>query len=79
MAAIIVCVINSNVQQQKMLSEMDKHDALQSQRISQLERKMDQHNQLIERTYELEKRAAVQEKELKALSRRITECGGGLA
>ena len=74
-AAIIVCVINSNVQQQRMLSEMDKHDALQTQRIEQLEKKMDQHNRLIERTYDLEKRMAVQEKELGTVCRRLSDLG----
>lgn len=72
-AAIVVCVINSNVQHQRMMAEMDKHDALQTQRIEQLERKMDKHNNLIERTYELEKRTAVQDKELKVAGHRISD------
>ena len=38
---------------------MDKRDALQAQRIEQLEKKMDKHNNLIERTYKLEQDIAI--------------------
>ena len=55
-AAITVAVIQSKAQHSKTLAEFEKRDALQAQRIEQLEKKMDKHNQLIERTYELEKR-----------------------
>lgn len=72
-AAIIVGVINSGVQQQRLLARLDKHSALQHQRIEQLEVKMDKHNQLIERTYELEKRSAVQEREMKATGKRLDD------
>ena len=72
-AAIVVCIINSNVQQQKMLSEMDKRDALQTQRIEQLEKKMDKHNNLIERTYRLEEAVKVTDEKLKVANHRIAD------
>lgn len=53
-AAIIVAVVQSRAQHSKTLAEMDKRDALQAQRIEQLEKKMDKHNNLIERVYKLE-------------------------
>ena len=40
-------------------------------RIEQLERKVDAHNKLITRTYELEKRADIADEKIKAANRRI--------
>lgn len=72
-AAIIVAVIQSRAQHNAVLSEMDKRDALQAQRIEQLEKKMDKHNRLIERTYELERRADVQEEKMKVANHRLDD------
>jgi C4-dicarboxylate-specific signal transduction histidine kinase len=44
-----------------------KNAALVEYRMMQLEKKVDKHNQVIERTYELEKRAAVIETEIEEL------------
>lgn len=41
-------------------------------RIEQLERKVDKHNQVIERTFRLEARADVTEEDIKAVDRRLT-------
>lgn len=65
-AAIIVAVIQSRAQHNSVLIEMDKRDALQAQRIEQLEKKMDKHNRLIERTYSVEKKLELLEKDVKA-------------
>lgn len=40
-------------------------------RIEQLEKKVDKHNNLIERTYKLEERASVAEEKLNELERKI--------
>ena len=58
-AAITVCIINANSQNKKILAEMDKHNALQAQRLKQLEEKVNRHNNLIERTYAIEQKFAV--------------------
>lgn len=42
-------------------------------RIEQLEKKVDKHNQVIERVYELEKRDAVVEEEMKVANHRISD------
>lgn len=42
-------------------------------RIEQLEKKVDQHNRVVERTYRLETRCAVLEEDLKAAERRMEE------
>lgn len=70
-SAIVVAVIQSKTQHSKTLAEMDKRDALQAQRIEQLEKKMDKHNQLIERTYKLEQDAALIKNNLKVANHRI--------
>ena len=42
-------------------------------RIEQLEKKVDMHNQVIERVYELEKRDAVYKEEMKVANHRISD------
>ena len=58
-AAIIVCVINSNKQTLKIEAQLDKWHSLTDQKIETLSERVDKHNNLIERTYELEKSVAV--------------------
>ena len=72
-AAIIVAVVQSRAQHNTVLSEMDKRDALQAQRIEQLENKMDKHNQLIERTYKVEEAVKLLEKDIKVANHRIED------
>ena len=72
-AAILVAVIQSKAQHNKTLAEMDKRDALQAQRIETLEKKMDKHNQLIERTYAVEKKLELIEKDVKVANHRISD------
>lgn len=76
-AAIVVAVIQSSAQHGQVLAEMDKRDALQAQRIEALEKKMDKHNQLIERTYALETETAVLNNTVKTISQRIDDLENG--
>ena len=46
---------------------------LMSYRIEQLEKKVEKHNQVVERTYNLEKIAAVLSEDLKAVNHRIED------
>lgn len=48
-----------------------KSSAITEYRLTRLEKKMDLHNQVIERTYKLEESTALQEAELKRLNRRM--------
>ena len=61
-AAIIVCMINNN-----------KVIGLIEYRLEQLEKKQDKYNNIISRTYELEKKEAVMEEELKGANHRIDD------
>lgn len=83
-AAIVVCIVNSNSQHKKvsaeneahfnkMLAEIDKHNALQQQEIKQLTSQVEKHNRVIERVYILEKKEAVFDKEIKVANHRIED------
>ena len=72
-AAIIVGVINSNAHHKQLLAELEKHDALHAYRIEQLETKVDKHNNVIERTFELERRADLAEEKIRVANRRIDD------
>lgn len=58
-AAIAVCIINTNSQNRKILLEMDKHNAVQTEQMAQLREQVHRHNNLIERTYKLERDVAL--------------------
>lgn len=58
-ATITVCIINANSQNEKILSELDKHNAVQTEQITQLREQVHRHNNLIERTYKLERDVAL--------------------
>lgn len=49
---------------------------LMNYRIEQLEKKVDKHNQVIDRVYKLEKRDAVVEEEIKVANHRIDDLEG---
>lgn len=48
-----------------------KAAALMEYRLGELEKKVDKHNQIIERTYKLEERTELQEAELKRQNKRL--------
>ena len=47
-----------------------KQTAVMAYRLNELEKKVDKHNQVIERTYKLEERATVLEKEVESLQQK---------
>lgn len=76
-AALIVCLINNHYQR---LDTQKKHEAnimLISYRLEQLEKKVDVHNNLIERTYNLEKQQEVTSERIKEINHRIDDLEKG--
>jgi phosphotransacetylase len=71
MAAITVCIISSKTQHKKTLEEFHRQSEMQAYRIGELEKKMDKHNNFIERVYNLEKRDAVEVEEIKVINHRL--------
>lgn len=61
-ASIVVCIINNN-----------KQNALMFYRLEQLEKKVEKHNAVVERTYRLEELTAVQEEKIKVANNRISD------
>ena len=65
-AAIVVCVINQTTQARKT-------EALISYKLDELTKRVDKHNNVIERTYKLEEMAAVHEEQIKVANHRIDD------
>lgn len=63
--AIVVCVINNRFQNDKMT-------ALIEYRLGELEKKVDKHNSVIDRTYKLEKLTELQEEKISVANDRIS-------
>lgn len=76
-AAILVSIINSNVQHRRLLAELEKHDEMNAYRIEQLEKKVDKHNNLVERTYKLEQAQSLTEEKIKVANHRIDDLERG--
>lgn len=55
-----------------------KSSALIAYRLEQLEKKVDKHNNLVERMYKVEERLSIQEKETKVINHRIKNLEGGI-
>lgn len=65
-AAIVVCVITQTTQARKT-------EALLSYKLDELTKRVDKHNNVIERTYKLEELTAVQEEQIKVANHRIED------
>ena len=50
-----------------------KNAALIEYRLGQLEKKVDMHNNIVERTYHLEEQTAIQEEKIRVANRRIDD------
>lgn len=72
-SAIIVCVITQNRQAMKLEAQLDKQTALIDERLNTLSKRVEKHNNVIERTYKLEQLAAVQEEQIKVVNHRIED------
>lgn len=62
--AIVVCIINNRYQNSKTIALLDL-------RLKTLEEKVDKHNNLVERTYRLEERTAVQDEKIETLEKAV--------
>lgn len=65
-AAIVVCVINQTTQARRT-------EALLTYKLDELTKRVDKHNNVIERTYKLEELTAVQEEQIKVANHRIED------
>lgn len=75
--ALAVCLINNFFQMKAVTKQHNDNIALISYRLEQLEKATQKHNNIIERTYELEKKQNVMEEQLKVANHRITDIERG--
>ena len=72
-ASIIVCAISNNAQQKKAQAQHQENITLITYKLEQLEKKVDLHNNAVERLYEVEKRLGIDEEKIRATDRRIED------
>jgi predicted transcriptional regulator len=72
-AAIVVCMVNNHFTMKRTEKAQQDNIVLISYRLEQLEQKVDRHNNLIARTYELERRADVLEEKQRVANHRIDD------
>ena len=75
-ASIIVSVITSNTQKKTIITEFEKNTAVQAEKIDQLDRKVEKHNKVIERVYNLETQDKVEQEQIKVINHRIDDLEG---
>lgn len=72
-ASLIVCLINNYFQRVESDKKHEANIMLISYRLEQLEKKVDLHNSVIDRTYTLEKRTDVTDEQIKDINHRIED------
>ena len=70
-------LINNHFQTQKAEKQHQDNIVLISYRLEELEKEVDKHNNLIERTYEVEKKVGVLEEKQKVANNRIADLEKG--
>lgn len=66
LAAIAVCVISNHYQNQNTRNLLEY-------RLTELEKKVDKHNNLIERTYEVEKQIKLHDEKIRVANHRLND------
>lgn len=76
-SALMVCMVNNHFQNKKTEKAHQDNIALIEYRLKELEKKVDKHNNLIERTYDLERKTDVLEEKQKVANNRIADLEKG--
>lgn len=77
MATLSVCLINNYFQQRKAESKHEETINLIDYKLEQLTKKVDLHNNAIERLYNVEKKLEVDEEKIKVANHRIDDLEQG--
>ena len=67
----------SELSDAKIDAKLERHQAVPDTKIEELTRKVEKHNNMIERTYELEKRQSVVEEQIKVANHRLDDLEKG--
>ena len=76
--SLVVCVLNNRSQQRETDARQTEFINLITYRLEQLEKKVDLHNNAVERLYEVEKKLGVDEEKIKVANRRIGDLEKGV-
>lgn len=71
--AIMVCMVNNYYQHKATKQQHDKTIGLIEYRLEQLQKKVEAHNNLVERMYDIEEKASVYEEKIKVINHRISD------
>lgn len=74
--AIIVCMINNFYQQKAVEQKHDETISVINYKLAQLEKKVDLHNNAVERLYAVEQRLGIDEEKIKVANHRINDLEG---
>ena len=66
---LVICLLNNHGQQEKTR-------ALMEYKLDELTKRVDKHNNVVERTYSIEKRLSVQEEQIRVENQRISDLEG---
>ena len=72
-ATLLVCLINNHYQQKQSDKKHDETISLVTYRLEQLEKKVDLHNNAVERLYQVEKKLGIDEERIKVANNRIKD------
>jgi hypothetical protein len=75
--SLVVCVLNNRSQQKETDAKQTEFINLITYRLEQLEKKVDLHNNAVERLYEVEKKLGIDEEKIKVANRRIGDLEKG--
>lgn len=76
--SLVVCILNNRSQQKETDAKQTEFINLITYRLEQLEKKVDLHNNAVERLYEVEKKLGVDEEKIKVANRRIGDLEKGV-
>lgn len=66
---LVICLLNNHGQQEKTR-------ALMEYKLDELTKRVDKHNNVVERTYSIEERLSVQEEQIRVANHRISDLEG---
>lgn len=71
--AIVVCMLNNIYQSRAVKTQHEKTIALIDYKLEELTKRVDKHNNVVERVYELEQKLEVQEERIRVANHRIDD------
>ena len=71
--SILVCMINNHYQRKEAERKHEETIALMDYKLGELTKRVEKHNNLVERTYRLEELTTLQEEKIKVVNHRVED------